>query len=199
MQQLTYKIENLIREYENALSEKGIACSLSKKYFETKVPHVPHRSSYTLLDDVHRHFAEKRENSRFKHQRNRQHCAVLCFYPAEKTLLKKAECKEYAFILYEISRPEEGIAPKKKTHKEKAVLRRIEKRIRKVLKSAEKIEPVLVCKCSKADYIRYFFRREYGYMKTVNGKDRAFLDLVFSAVLLTLLGITALTISFLTR
>ncbi len=195
MQQLMNKIENLISEYEAALSEKGIVCSLSKKYFETKVPSVPHRASYTLLDDIHRHFAQKRENKHFKHQRNRQHCAVLCFYPADMTLLKKSECKEYAFTLYEISRSEEGMAPKERIHKEDAILRRIEKRILKILKAAEKKDPVRVCKCTKTDYIRYFFRKEYGYMKTVNGKDRAFLDLVISAVFLGLIGIIALIIS----
>ncbi len=194
MQQLTDKIESLIGEYDNSLSEKGIACSLSKKYFETKVSHVPHRASYTLIDDIHRYFARKRENRHFKHQRNRHHCAVLCFYPTDKTLLKKSDCKEYAFMLYEISRPEEGMAPKARIHKENTVLTKVEKRIQKVLKSAERKSLVRVCKCTKADIIRYFFRREYGYMKTVNGKDRDFLDLVISAVFLILLGIIALII-----
>lgn len=192
MQQIMDKIENLVREYEDALSEKGLVCSVTKKYFETKVPSVPNGSSYTLLDDIHRYFAQRRENRHFKHQRNRHHCAVLCFYPADKSLLKKSECRKYAFTLYEISRPEEGIAPKKKIHKEKAILKKIEKRIRRLLISAEKKGPVRACKCTGADYLRYFFRREYGYMKTVNGKDRDFLDLVFSAVILIILGIVAL-------
>lgn len=196
MQQLTDKIESLIAEYTDALAEKGIVCSVSKKYFETKVPSVPHRASYTLLDDIHRHFAQRRENRHFKHQRNRQHCAVLCFYPADMTLLKKSECKEYAFMLYEISRPEEGIAPKERVHKGQKILRKIEKRIRKILISTKKKSLVRVCKCTKADYLRYFFRKEYGYMKTVNGRDRDFFDLVFSAVVLIILGIVALIISF---
>ena len=192
MQQLTDKIESLIGEYADALAEKGLVCSFSKKYFEAKVPYVSHYSSYTLLDDIHRHFAQRRENRHFKHQRNRHHCAVLCFYPADKALLKKSECREYAFTLYEFSRPEEGMAPKEKIHKEKAVLKKIEKRIRKVLISAEKKGSVRACKCTKADYLRYFFRKEYGYMKTVAGKDRDFLDLVFSAVILGFIGIVAL-------
>ncbi|MBQ9912676.1 MAG: hypothetical protein IJO73_00450 [Clostridia bacterium] len=194
MQQLMNKIEGLIAEYKTALSEKGLACSLSKKYFETKVPHIPHHSSYTLLDDIHRHFAKRRENRHFRHQRNRQHCAVLCFHPADKTLLKKAECKEYAFILSEISRYEEGMKPRKRTLNEKTVLRRIEKCICRILKSAERKEPVLVCKCTIADYIRYFFKKEYGYMKVINGRDRDFLDLMLSAVVLGVIGLTALVL-----
>ncbi|MBE6775012.1 MAG: hypothetical protein E7543_02355 [Ruminococcaceae bacterium] len=194
MQQLMNKIEGLIAEYETALSEKGLACSLSKKYFETKVPHVPHHSSYTLLDDIHRHFAKRRENRHFRHQRNRQHCAVLCFRPADKTLLKKEECKEYAFILSEISRYEEGMKPRKRTLNEKTVLRRIEKCICRILKSAEKKDPVRICQCSVADYIRYFSKKEYGYMKVINGRDRDFLDLMLSAVVLGVIGLTALVL-----
>ncbi len=195
MQQLIDKSENLIAEYKDALAEKGIVCSLSKKYFEAKTPTVSRHSSYTLLDDIHRYFARKRENKHFKHQRNRQHCAVLCFYPADKTLLKKSECKEYAFTLYEISRSEEGMAPKERIHKEKTVLKKIEKRILRILKSAKKKDPVSVCKCTKSDFIRYFFRKEYGYMKSINGKDRDFLDLVISAAFLGIMGIIALIIS----
>lgn len=195
MEQLTDKIESLIRKYEQALSEKGLVCSFSKKYFETKVPFVSHGSSYTLLDDIHRHFARKRESSRFRHQRNRHHCAVLCFYPTDKGLLKKAECKEYAFMLYEISRYEEGMAPKERMYKEKAVLRRIEKCICRALKSAAEKDPVRVCKCTVADYARYFFRQKYGYMKTINGRSRDFLDLVISAVVLGFIGLTALIVT----
>ena len=95
-------------------------------------------------------------------------------------------------MLSEVSRSEEGMAPKERIIKEKTVLKKIEKRICKILKSAEKKDPVRVCKCTKVDFIRYFFRKEYGYMKTVNGKDRDFLDLVISAVFLGTLGIIAL-------
>ncbi len=195
MQQLTDNIENLIAKYRDALAEKGIVCSLSKKYFETKTPTASHHSSYTLLDNIHRYFARKRENKHFKHQRNRHYCAVLCFHPADSTLLKKSDCKEYAFMLSEISRHEEGIAPKERIHKEKTVLKKMEKKIRKVLKSAEKKDPVCVCKCRKSDFIRYFFRKVYGYMKSLNGKDRDFLDLVISAAFLGIMGIIAFVTS----
>ncbi len=197
MEQITDKIETLIGEYAEALEEKGLVCSFSKKYFETKVPSVHNHSSYTLLDDIHRHFAKKRESKHFKHQRNRHHCAVLCFHPADKTLLKKAECKEYAFILSEISRYEEGMKPKKRTPNEKTVLRRIEKCICRILKSAEGKNPVRVCKCTVKDYIRYFFKMEYGYMKAINGRDRDFLDLMLLTVVLGVMGLTALVFTVL--
>ena len=192
MEQLTGKIESLISEHEQALSEKGITCSFSKRYFEAKVPSVSHHASYTILDDIHRFFAKKRENKYFSHQRNRHHCAVLCFQPKDKGLLKKTECKQYAFMLYEISRSEEGMVPKEKIYREEDLLHKIEKRIIKVLKSAEKKDSVNVCKCTAADYARYFFRREYGYMKVIKGRDRDFLDLVLTAVVLGMIGLTAL-------
>ncbi len=179
MQQVMDKIETLVEEYEDALLEKGLICSVSKKYFETKVSLSSHHS-YTLLDNIFRHIAYKRESKYFKHQRNRQHCAVLCFCPANKEFLKKSECKEYAFALYEVFRHEEGFSPKEKIYNEKTVLNKIEKRIRKVLKSAEKKSAVRICKCTKFDLLRYFFKTEYGYKKTIFGIDRNTLDTIFS-------------------
>ncbi len=152
-------------------------------------------ASYTLLDNIYKHFARKRENKHFNHQPNRHHCAVLCFHPSDKTLLKKTECKEYSFILYEISRSEEGLTPKKRIRKENVILKKIEKRINKILKSAKKKNSVSICKCTKVDFVRYFFRKEYGYMKNINGKDRDFLDLVISAAVLGIMGIIALIIA----
>jgi len=45
-----------------------------------------------------------------------------------------------------------------------------------------------------ADYIRYFSKKEYGYMKVINGRDRDFLDLMLSAVVLGVIGLTALVL-----
>lgn len=182
------KIEKLLLQYEGELSEKGLSYSVSKKYFEEKTPSTSFRHHDTL-EIFLRHLALKRENKSFNHQRNRFHSAVICFYPSEKGVLKKIECREYAFVLYEISRHEEGYAPKKRKHKEEKILKKIEKKIKKVLKSAEKKDAVSVCKETKADIIRYFFLRAYGYKKTVAGVSRDTLDLFFSLSFFVLLWI----------
>ena len=121
---------------------------------------------------------------------------VLKFTPADSELVKKHECREYAFILSEVSRHEEGFAPKEKIHKEKKVLRKIEKKILKILRKAEKKKPEDVCRCTKADVVRYLFLSPYGYMKKLAGYDRDTLDMVFTAIFL-LIGLLFLSVALL--
>ncbi len=195
MKQLMNRIEDLVKQYENELFEKGIACSVSKKYFETKTP-TSSFHYYNLLDILLCYFADKRENKKFKHQPNRIHCAVLCFYPINDELIKKSNCKEYAFVLYEVSRLEEGFAPKTRIYKENNILKKVEKRIKKVLKSAEKKGALKHCKHTKLDLLRYFFKSEYGYKKTVLGISRNTLDTVFSVSFLAVILIVISIIYF---
>ena len=197
MNDIMQKIENLLSAYEKGLSDKGILYSVSKKYFEIKAHSTSFRHHDTL-EIFLRHLALKRENKSFHHQRNRHHVAVISFYPIDKKLLKKHECKEYAYFIYEITRLEEGFAPKERKYKEEKILKKIEKRIRRILKSAEKKSAVEICKETKLDIIRCFFLRVYGYKKTVAGIDRDMFDIAFTAVFLILGLIVLLFFFFLT-
>lgn len=195
MHQLTDKIKYLVAQYENQLNEKGIGCSVSKKYFEAKTPTSSFR--YTRpVEALFRHFADKRENSKFNHQNNRTYCVVLCFFPLNKELLKEKDCKEYAFVLSEISRSEEGFAPKKRIRKEKTIFKKIEKKIQYILKKSEKKSVVKLCKHTYIDCLKYFFLPEYGYKKSIFGYDRNTLDTVFSIIFLIVFIIIALIIYF---
>ena len=162
MQQLMEQIRSVVAKYENELAEKGIACSVSKKYFETDVSSVAVNHT-DILHILYGFFANKRENKNFKHQRNRTHCAVVCFYPTDSALVKRKDCKEYAFVISKISRFEEGVAPKKRDNNQKAILKKIEKRILKVLKSAEKNGIYSVCRQTAFDKVRYKFSSKYAY------------------------------------
>ena len=162
MQQLMEQIRSVVAKYENELAEKGIACSVSKKYFETDVSSVAVNHT-DILHILYGFFANKRENKNFKHQRNRTHCAVVCFYPTDSALVKRKDCKEYAFVISKISRFEEGVAPKKRDYNQKAILKKIEKRILKVLKSAEKNGIYSVCRQTAFDKVRYKFSSKYAY------------------------------------
>ena len=162
MQQLMEQIRIVVAKYENELAEKGIACSVSKKYFETDVSSVAVNHT-DILHILYGFFANKRENKNFKHQRNRTHCAVVCFYPTDSALVKRKDCKEYAFVISKISRFEEGVAPKKRDYNQKAILKKIEKRILKVLKSAEKNGIYSVCRQTAFDKVRYKFSSKYAY------------------------------------
>ncbi len=162
MQQKMEEIKNLVAKYENEFAQKGIACSVSKKYFETDVSSVAVNHT-DILHILYGFFANKRENKNFKHQRNRTHCAVVCFYPVDARLLKKKDCKEYAFLISRIYRFEEGIAPKKQEYNQKDILEKIERRILKVLQSAEKKNIDKVCRQTFWDKVRYKFSSKYEY------------------------------------
>ena len=190
MQDIINKIEKLLLQYEGELSEKGISYSVSKKYFEQRTSSTSFRH-HNILEIFLRRIAIKRENKSFNHQRNRFHSAVICFYPSEKGVLKKTECKEYAFVLYEISRLEEGFAPKERKQKEEKLLKKVEKKIKRILKSAEKKSVTNVCKETRKDIIRYFFLNAYGYKKTIAGVSRDTVDLVFTLSFLVVLWIVA--------
>lgn len=170
MQQLMEKIRSVVAKYENELAQKGIACSVSKKYFETRTDTVslPSINSFSIL---YEYFAKKRENENFKHQRNRMHCAVLRFYPTDSNLLKRKECKEYAFVLSKISRIEEGMTPRKYNSKEELVLKNIERKVLNVLEAAEKKGSVEICQQTLFDKIRYMSSK-YGYRWCSNGQPK---------------------------
>lgn len=187
MQQTMDKIEALVAQYENRLLKKGIVCTISKKYFEAKTPAFYFRH-YDHIGVLVSHFIDKHENKNYKHQPNRKYCVVLCFYPNDKAQIKKNECKEYAFVLYEISRQQEGFAPEKITHKEKNILKKIRRTMNSVLKKTESKSATEVCKETQADQLRYLIQSEYGYKKTVFGiKRNVLLDIVSASFLIAFL------------
>ena len=189
------KIENLLSKYESEFSEKGLSYSVSKKYFENKTLSTSFRY-HDIFDIFLRHIILKREKNNFHYQRNRFHSAVICFYPSDKGLLKRTECKEYAFILYEISRYEEGLAPKERRQKEEKILKKVEKKVKSILNSAKKKNILDVCRETKLDIIRYFFMRAYGYKKTIVGINRDSIDLVLNIFIFSLFWIVALYLAF---
>lgn len=189
------KIKTLLSAYEEQLTAKGIKCTVSKKYFETAVSSKMHGGT-SLLHYADVHFAKKRENKKYKHQRNRYHCAVLCFSPIDNKALKAKDCKEYSFILSKIERLQEGDAPKECFCCEEKVLKKIEKLVNKILNKTEKNTAEKVCKENWTDIFRYIFTdNRYGYKKSVLGKDVFFWDIVFTGFVLGSFAIVALCIS----
>ncbi len=188
-EQLITSINAIVEKYEKLLSAKGIKCSVHKRYFETKVSGTSDSRS-NIFAVIHRSIAKKREEKQFKYQNNRYHCLVLRFSPVEDNLLKAANCKEYSFSLNKVERTEIGYSPKSKTINEEKLLNKIEKTITKILKKAEKKDTVLLCKENCCDVIRYIMNSEYGYKKTILGKERIFWELLYSGVILLVIIIT---------
>ena len=103
-QEFFEKVNLLVAKYDSQLSDVGIKCKVSKKYFETNAPEVSSGHS-DILNFIHEHIANKHENKKYKNQRNRYHCIVLTFLPISNNS-KNIEYKEYSFLLNKIERIE---------------------------------------------------------------------------------------------
>ena len=161
-------VESLVLSYESTLKEKGIKCTISKKYFETKADLITYHST-NIFRIIENRILEKREDKYFKNQHNRHHCVVLCFSPIDKK--KSKDCVEYSFIIDEIKRMKKGLAPKHKNISKDKFLNKIEKTIKKILRETENKSPEKVCNDNFLDGLRYIFNIEYRYKKSVFGKD----------------------------
>lgn len=191
------KINAVIDRYESELNKKGLVCKVSKRYFEVKPD-----SAYTtsnLFSGILGCLAKKCEDKYFKHQNNRYHCVVLCFYPIERNKSKISDCKEYSFMLRKTERVEEGYAPKSRIFDEEKLLNRIEQLIAKIIKKAEKISPENVCKDKWYCIFRYLFKIEYSYKNYILGKNRIFWDVIFSSIIITVISVVFTTFYFILK
>lgn len=188
------KVISLVTQYDEQLSELGIKCKVSKKYFETNTPEVSSNHK-NILNIIYLHLANKRENKKFKNQRNRYHCIVLTFSPINNNS-KNKEYKEYSFLLNKIERIEKGFKPREKNYKEEKSLKRIEKLILSVVKKAQRKTPNQICTTTWFDILRYVFSIKYDYKKNIAGRDKNFWDILF-AIPLLLLFISGLVLMYL--
>lgn len=188
------KVNLLVTEYDEQLSELGIKCKVSKKYFEMNTPEVNahHRD---ILNIMYEHIANKHENKKYKNQRNRYHCIILTFSPINNNS-KNKEYKEYSFLLNKIERIEKGFKPREKNYKEEKILKRIEKLILSVIKKAQRKTPNQICTATWFDILRYVFSIKYDYKKTIAGRDKNFWDTLF-AIPFLLLFISGLILLYL--
>lgn len=177
MQTIVEKTEAVVNKYKEALAAKGITITVSKRYFETNVEERIGRAG--LFNTIDRAIDRKVENKkRYNYQRNRYHCIVLSVLPAEKGIVRREYCKEYAFVLKKVERAHIGMEPRKISYEEEKLLRKIEKRIVKILSKAQKNSTARVCKDTFFDALRYTSSK-YGYKRKVLNTDRANWELIF--------------------
>lgn len=183
-QEFIEKVNLLVAKYDSQLSDVGIKCKVSKKYFETNAYELSRRNE-DILDLIHYRIATKHENKKYKNQRNRYHCIVLTFLPINDNS-KNKEYKEYSFLLSKIERIEKSFKPREKIYKEEKILKRIEKLILSIIKKAQRKTPNQICTATWFDILRYVFSIKYGYKKTIAGRDKNFWDTLFAIPLLLL-------------
>lgn len=176
------RILELIKKYENQLTQKGIAIALSKKYVEEEVREKSSGaySRTIILNALERARNKKREVEKgYNFEPNKYHILVLTVVPLDKKLVHRTSHREYAFVLKQVVRPHIGEAPAETVYKEEKILAKIEKTILKILKKAEKMSVQQVCKDTFRDAFRYSFFSKYGYKDNFCGKDRFTWDMIF--------------------
>ena len=173
------EVRTLLQKYEGRLAEKGIVITFSQKYREED---VRERQSGGFLDTISKACDRKRENESYHYEKNRYHCIVLTVSPLDKSLLPLAYHRQYSFVVKKTERPHIGMEPIRKEYTEEKVLGKIERRIQKILRKAEKYPPNKVCRDTFWDAFRYMDRQSRGYKSKILGKSSDFWDMVLVAV-----------------
>lgn len=182
MNETKNKAQEILDRYEDRLLSAGIRIDLSKKYFESNVSdrQTYHPNNITMLINVISKDVERKREKKYKRVPNRYHSLVLTVLPDDKKLIRCDLCRDWAFLLSKIERAHTGEAPQRVEYEENKVLSKIEKRVEKILKTAEEKGTQNACRDTVLDALRYMHSRKYAYKKTVLGKDRFFWDIAFT-------------------
>ena len=181
MKELKEKAQALIDKYTPELSSKGLKILLSKRYFESEVMersgvHGFVGAIFNSIDRARDHKEEKKNG--YNYVKNRYHYFVLTVCPIEKNMIGREECRDYTFLLKKVERAHIGLEPRLIISREEKVLSKIEKRILKILKKAEKRSAQKVCQNSIIDAFRYAMPK-YEYKKKFLGKGRFSWEMIF--------------------
>ena len=202
LQELKEKVQDIISKYEERLASAGVEVTASKRYFEVA---VRERNNYSydaalhLFNDIAKYFDKKRER-KYKNKRNKYHCIIISVHPVDKNLVRREYCKDYAFVFNKVERAHIGEKPEQTTYAEDKLLLKIEKRILKIIRSAENHGVQKTCKDTFSDVIRYCSSSKYEYKGNILGKELSSWELIFilifaaitAAVVLACWGISSL-------
>ena len=181
MKKLKEKAQALIDKYTPELSSKGLKILLSKRYFESAVMERSGGNGvsaiFNSIDRARDHKEEKKNG--YNYVKNRYHYFVLTVCPIEKNMIGREECRDYTIILKKVERAHIGLEPRLIVSREEKVLSKIEKRILKILKKAEKSSAQKVCQNSIIDAFRYAMLPKYEYKERFLGKERFSWEMIF--------------------
>ncbi len=180
MQVIVEKANDVLGKYSEQLENNGIKVTVSKHYFEESVgERIGNTGNTAIFNEIDRALDRKREKKKgYHHIRNRYHVIVLSVIPAQKDLVSRDYCRDYAFYIHKVERAHIGMEPKKYTYEEQKILSKVEKRINKILRKSQKNTPQKVCMDTIWDAIRYTLSR-YGYKRGFLNRERADWELIF--------------------
>ena len=86
---------------------------------------VYRRRCFIDSDNINRDHKKEKENG-YNYERNRYHCIVISIIPSNPSALKRAECRDYAFLLEKAERAHIGQEPRKISYEKDKVLAKID-------------------------------------------------------------------------
>ena len=190
MQEIYQKASELLDAYKEQLAAKGVKITLSKKYVESdvEVGSAGHNAGSAIFNIIEHAYRRKKEIDKgYDYEKNKYHSLVMTVIPLEKRLVNIEDCREYAFVVKKTERAHLGEKPEKKTYQEAQVLAKIEKRIQKILRKADKRTAQQICQNTFRDALRYSYSIKYEYKTRFCGKERYNWEMIFG---LSAVGIT---------
>ena len=175
-------VNKLINKYNTMMVERGIETTIHRRSFKKEVePYRPYRPGGGRILDILEYLliSKKIEKKKYHYIPNYYKLLVLQVNPISKTSANKKIYKKYAFLVYRLSRPHQGDKPIKRQPKEQAVIAKVEKRLKKLLKQAEKSTSSDWCRDTLWDALRYSFSYKYGYLEYYCGKSRFFWEMLW--------------------
>lgn len=176
-------VTKLIDQYNGMFVEHGIEITIHRRSFKEDIEAYNYQSQHSFLNMLEYIFInKKKEEKKYHHIPNQYKLLVLQAVPISKTIAAKKDCKKYAFLVYQLSRAYQGDKPIEWQHKEQSVIARVEKRLKKILKQAEKSTSTDSCSDTLWDALRYSFSKKYGYLENYCGKSRFFWETLWICV-----------------
>lgn len=177
-------VSALINQYNGMLAEHGIALAIQQRSFKEDVEAFNPYSQHSLFNLLEYILINKRiEEKKYHHIPNHYKLLILQVNPITKPTASKKNYKKYAFLIYQLSRSHQGQEPLEWQHKEQSVMKRVEKRLKTLLKQAEKSTSVRWCNDTLWDALRYSASKKYEYLENYCGRSRYFWEVFWICVL----------------
>ena len=178
------KITELTNQYNAMLVEHGIEITMHRHSFKEEVENYNHLGSHGFLNMLEYIFINKKiEEKKYHHIPNQYKSLVLQITPISKNIANKKDCKKYAFLVYQLSRAHQGDKPIEWQRKQQTVIAKVEKRLKKVLKQAQKQTSPSWCNDTLGDALRYTLFKKYYYLENYCGKSRYFWETLWICVI----------------
>ncbi len=173
-------VKGLINQYNTMLIENGIEITIHRRSFTEDVETYNHYGRYSLFNLLEYIFINKKiEEKKYHHTPNRYKLLVLQVNPIKKPTANKKDYKKYAFLVYQFSRAHQGDKPIEWQYKEQSVIRKVEKRLKKLLKWAKRGTSPDLYSNTLWDALRYSVSKKYGYIENYCGKSRFFWEMLW--------------------